>query len=73
MTRLQAPGECLKPVLERKHALQAARRLRTRDQTVAAYRCAACGGWHVGSSSGFKPPARVIRANHQIFSKGHKA
>ena len=73
MTSAKAPGECLKPTLERKHALQAARRLRARDKSVQAYRCRDCGGWHVGTSNGFKPPARVIRVNHQIFPKGRRA
>jgi len=66
MTRPQAQGECLKPTLERKHALQAARRLRDRDKSVQAYRCATCGGWHVGTSSGLQKQRRIktLRTNH---------
>ncbi len=66
MTSAQASGECLKPTLERKHALQAARRLRARDKAITAYRCIACGGWHVGSTNGLKPPPRGIRSNAQL-------
>ena len=58
--RAQAPGECLKPTLEREHAMKAARGLRARDKAVAAYRCEACGGWHVGTS-GTQRKARRIR------------
>lgn len=58
--RAQAPGECLKHTLEREHAMKAARGLRARDKAVAAYRCEACGGWHVGTS-GTQRKARRIR------------
>ena len=64
--RTQAPGECLKPTLERKHALQAARRLRNRDKSVQAYRCEACGGWHVGTSGTQRKARRIptLHTNH---------
>lgn len=66
MSRAQAQGECLKPTLERKHAVQAARRLRARDKSVQAYRCATCGGWHVGSSNGLHKQRRIktLHTNH---------
>lgn len=66
MTGAKTKGECLKPTLELKHALQAARRLRARDKAVTAYRCIACGGWHVGGTNGFKQPPRRIRSNAQL-------
>ena len=68
MTRMPPPiNEYLKPVLQRKHALQAARRLRARDKSVQAYRCRDCGGWHVGTSNGAQKQRRIktLRTNHQ--------
>ena len=64
--RAQAPGECLKPTLERKHAEKAARSLRARDKSVQAYRCEACGGWHVGTSSTQRKARRIrtLYTNH---------
>jgi len=59
-------GECLKPTLERKHALQAARRLRARDKSVSAYRCQECGGWHVGTSGSLRQRVKTIYSNHQM-------
>lgn len=35
---------------------------------VSAYRCGACGCWHVGSSNKYRPPAKVInqpRRSHE--------
>lgn len=61
-----AQRECLKPALEREHAMKAARGLRARDKAVAAYRCDACGGWHVGTSSGLRKQRRLptLYTNH---------
>lgn len=58
--------ECLKPVLERKHAIEAAQRGRSKDRSSTAYRCVDCGGWHVGTSNGMKKKSRTLYTNHQL-------
>ena len=57
------PAGCLKPALSREHAQAAARRMRQHDKTVRAYKCRACGDWHVGGTNGFKPAPLRIRSN----------
>jgi len=69
MARKPLPiGDCLKPILQRQHAMAAASRLRARDNASTAYRCQDCGGWHVGTPSGRKAPIKTIRNNHQVRS-----
>lgn len=57
MSRLKPdPAGCLKPALAREHAQAAAQRMRQHDKTVRAYRCRACGAWHVGGAINIKRP-----------------
>lgn len=59
------PAGCFKPALSREHAQAAARRMRKHDKTVHAYKCRACGDWHVGGTNGFKRPMPDLYTNHQ--------
>lgn len=64
------PAGCLKPALSREHAQAAARRMRKHDKTVRAYKCRACGDWHVGgTNSGSKRPLPTLAERHHSFSE----
>lgn len=60
---------CLKPPLTREQA-EAAKRIRSRDNRVAAYYCAECDAHHVGSQKHKPHPMRLIAANHEFRNLG---
>ena len=59
------------PTSKVQHSYSAAKRLaarasRTYETPMQAYRCTACGAWHVGSTTHKPQPMRWVRNDHEL-------